>query len=161
MRRPLLIMTLSLALLLWVGNASGSGVLESITLDWTDSAGAPLTVLQGSGTLGGLSYFPSTSGFNIADYEYFGYHFALNDASDSAVSVAFVIEVSSDGSNWDVYTQTCIYPIDASATATLTIADEGQHEGSLGIAPVRWLRIKATNANADVDVTPSVILNLK
>lgn len=149
-----------LALLLIMSFMLGISRMHTLrpdTLPATDSAGTAVSLLEASAD----TFFPGIGGYNVSDYEYFGIWICLDDAGDDAIDVDVTIQHSGDGTNWEEYTQTCIYPAIEAATATLNINDEDCHGASLHIGPQPWIRIVLDNNNADADVTPTVILNVQ
>ena len=108
-------------------------------------------------TASAANYFPSTSGINVSDYEYFGYEIMCNDAADDAIGVTVTLETSYDQTNWVAYTQNVFYSTTAAAAASVSIAtDEAYYHGSIHPAPCPYVRLVLTEGSGEADVTAYV-----
>ena len=158
MRRFVLIFILLVSLVSLDASAISPGQqLAVIPMTFETTSGVATTTLVASND----TYAPGDQGYIISQYEYIGFAIMLDDASASAIDVDVNIQVSPNGTNFEEYTQTCIYPAIEAATATLNIDDEDLHTGSIHIAPTYIIRIVFDNNNADTDVTPTMWLLLQ
>ena len=111
-------------------------------------------------TKSAANYFPGTSGWLVSDAEYFSYLITCTETTGTvAGGVGVTIQTNFDKDatvaatgTWKTYTQPVIYPLDAAACATLTIADEVAHAGSIHPHLCKRIRFVLTEVAGQEDI---------